>query len=234
MENTNIFFAFGAGVLSFLTPCCLPIYPSFLSYVTGVSIDELNSSTSVIRSRVLKHSAAFFVGFSAIYVAMGLGASALGQFFISNKTWLPIVGGLWVAFMGLAMLGIIRIPFMMREHRVQFTSKPQGYLGSVLVGLSYAAGWTPCVGPILGVVLGVAAANPGYGALLLLVYSIGFAIPFVGLAYAIGSVRTLTKYTRHVERIGGALMVVTGILVATGLMERISAWFNTVIAFQGF
>lgn len=234
MESTNIFFAFGAGVLSFLTPCCLPIYPSFLSYVTGVSIDQLTTSTAAIRGRVLKHSLAFFVGFSAIYIAMGLGASALGRFFIENKTWLPVVGGLWVAFMGLAMLGVIKIPFMMREHRVHFTSKPQGYLGSVLVGLSYAAGWTPCVGPILGVVLGVAAANPGYGGLLLLVYSIGFAIPFIGLAYAVGSVRVLSKYSGWVERIGGGLMVVTGILVATGIMERISRWFNTVIEFKGF
>ncbi|HYF92016.1 MAG TPA: cytochrome c biogenesis protein CcdA [Symbiobacteriaceae bacterium] len=234
MENTNIFFAFGAGVLSFLTPCCLPIYPSFLSYVTGVSIDELTTSTAAIRARVLKHSMAFFVGFSSIYVAMGLGASSLGRFFIDNKTWLPIVGGAWVALMGLAMLGVIKIPFMMREHRMHFASKPQGYLGSVLVGLTYAAGWTPCVGPILAVVLGVAAANPGYGGLLLLAYSIGFAIPFIGLAYALGSVRVLSRYALLVERIGGGLMVVTGVLVATGLMERLSAWFNSVTGFQGF
>lgn len=234
MDNPNLFLAFGAGVLAFLTPCCLPIYPSFLSYVTGVSIDQLTTSTTAIRSRVLKHSLAFFVGFSSIYVAMGLTASALGSFFATNKTWLPVVGGIWVAFMGLAMLGVIKIPFMMREHRMQFTSKPQGYVGSALVGLTYAAGWTPCVGPILGTVIGMAAANPSYGGLLLLAYSVGFAVPFIGLAYAIGSVRVLSRYTLVVERIGGGLMVVTGILLATGLMEAISRWFIQVTGFQGF
>ncbi|HWI64024.1 MAG TPA: cytochrome c biogenesis protein CcdA [Symbiobacteriaceae bacterium] len=234
MDNPNLLLAFGAGVLAFLTPCCLPIYPSFLSYVTGVSVTDLNSSTAEIRARVLKHSLAFFVGFSAIYVAMGLTASALGAFFVDNKSWLPVVGGIWVAVMGLTMLGIIKIPFLMREYRMNFTSKPQGYVGSAIVGLTYAAGWTPCVGPILGAVVGMAAANPGYGGILLLAYSVGFAVPFIGLAYAIGSVRVLTKYTGVVERVGGVLMVVTGILLATGLMEAMSRWFIEVTGFQGF
>jgi cytochrome c-type biogenesis protein len=234
MGNTNFFFAFGAGILSFLTPCCLPIYPSFLSYVTGVSLDDLNAGTKAVRAKVLKHSLAFFVGFSSIYIAIGLTASALGSFFVENKSWLPIVGGIFVVIMGLSLMGVVKIPFLMRERRIQFTSKPQGYIGSALVGLTYAAGWTPCVGPILGSVVALAAVNPGYGGLLLLAYSVGFAVPFIGLAYWLGSVRALTKYSLMVEKIGGALMVVTGILVATGAMERISRWFITVTGFQGF
>jgi len=232
-QAPNFLLAFGAGVLAFLTPCCLPIYPSFLSYVTGVSIDEISAGTSEARTRVLKHSLAFFVGFSSIYVAMGLAASALGNFFNASKDWLPVVGGIWVIFMGLALMGIIRIPFMMRERRFQFTNKPQGYVGSAVVGLAYAAGWTPCVGPILGSVIALAATSPGYGGLLLLTYSIGFAIPFVGLAYALGSVRVLARYSLMVERVGGALMVLTGILLATGYMEVISQYFNRVIGWTG-
>lgn len=230
----NLFLAFGAGVLSFLTPCCLPIYPSFLSYVTGVSIDEISAGTPAARARILKHSLAFFAGFSTIYVALGLTASALGTFFSGNREWLPVVGGIWVIFMGLALMGVIRIPFMMRDRRVQFSTRPQGYVGTALVGLAYAAGWTPCVGPILGSVLTLAGMNPGYGGLLLLVYSIGFAIPFVLLAYFVGSVRALAKYSHYVEKVGGGLMVVTGLLLATGYMEAMSRWFNQVIGFSGF
>lgn len=233
----QIVLAFGAGVLSFLTPCCLPIYPSFLSYVTGVSMDELSAGTRVARARVLKHSLAFFVGFSAIYVSLGLTASALGSFFYSSRDWLPIAGGIFVGLMGLTMLGV-RIPvlsrFMMRDTRVQFANRPQGYLGTVVVGLAFAAGWTPCIGPILGAVLAMAANSPGKGGLLLLVYSIGFAIPFVGMAYALGSIRFLSRYSIWVERVGGGLMVMMGILLATGYMERMSAWLLEVTGFAGF
>lgn len=234
METPNLFLAFGAGVLSFLTPCCLPIYPSFLSYVTGMSLDELSAGTRQVRVRILQHSLAFFIGFSTIYVALGLAASALGSFFYSSRGWLPIVGGIWVVLMGLTLLGFIRIPFMMREVRYQFANKPQGYFGSVLVGLAFAAGWTPCIGPILGAVLALAAGSPGMGGLLLLVYSIGFALPFIGLAYWLGSVRILSRYSLVVERVGGGIMVLMGVLLATGYMERMSAWLIEVTGFQGF
>lgn len=234
METPNLFLAFGAGVLSFLTPCCLPIYPSFLSYVTGISLDELSAGTRQVRVRILQHSLAFFIGFSTIYVALGLAASALGSFFYASRGWLPIVGGIWVVLMGLTLLGIVRIPFMMREVRYQFANKPQGYLGSAVVGLAFAAGWTPCIGPILGAVLALAAGSPGMGGLLLLVYSIGFALPFIGMAYWLGSVRFLSRYSLAVERVGGGIMVLMGVLLATGYMERMSAWLIEVTGFQGF
>ncbi len=243
MDTPNLFLAFGAGVLSFLTPCCLPIYPSFLSYVTGVSMDELTAGTRQARIRVLQHSLAFFVGFSTIYVSLGLAASALGSFFYSGRCWfkigswcvgLPTLGGIFVALMGLAMLGVVRIPALMRDRRFHFANKPQGFVGSALVGLTFAAGWTPCIGPILGAVLALAANSPGYGGLLLLAYSIGFAIPFVGLAYALGSVRLLSRYSLVVERIGGGMMVLMGVLLATGYMARLSAWLISITGFTGF
>jgi cytochrome c-type biogenesis protein len=233
MASPNLLLAFGAGVLSFMTPCCLPIYPSFLSYVTGVSIDELNSGTKATRKRVLQHSIAFFIGFSTIYVALGLSASALGQFFVEGRKWIPLVGGIWIVIMGLTLLGVLKIPFLMRDRRMHFANKPQGLFGSVLVGLAFAAGWTPCVGPILGAVLALAATSHGYGGLLLLAYSIGFAIPFMLLAYALGSVRWLTRYTLVIERVGGGLMVLMGILLATGYMERMSGWLIQISGFRG-
>lgn len=238
MDSSNILLqivlAFGAGVASFLTPCVLPIYPAFLSYVTGVSVDELSAGTKAAKARVLKHSLAFFVGFSVIYVSLGLAASALGSFFYSGRSWLPIVGGVFSVAMGLALMGVIRIPFLMRDSRMQLASRPEGYLGSALIGLTFAAGWTPCIGPILGAVLALAVNSPGKGGLLLLVYSIGFAIPFITMAYAIGSVRALSKYSIWVERIGGAVMVLMGILLATGYMEILSAWLLRITDFQGF
>ncbi len=237
MESPNIFLAFAAGVLSFLTPCCLPIYPSFLSYVTGVSMDELTAGTRAARARVLKHSLAFFVGFSTIYVSLGLVTSALASFFTEGRCWveigtycfgLPTLGGIWVILMGLVLLGVLKIPFLMRERRMQFANKPEGYLGSVLVGLAFAAGWTPCIGPILGAVLALAATNPGTGGLLLLIYSIGFAIPFIAFAYFLSSVRVVAKYSVYVERVGGAVMVLMGVMLATGYMERLSAWLYSL------
>lgn len=235
--SPNLVIAFGAGVLSFLSPCCLPIYPSFLSYVTGVSMDQLSAGTRAARSRVLKHSLAFMVGFSTIYVALGLTASALGSFFYASQGWLPVVGGSFVVLMGLSLLGV-RIPLlsrlMMRDTRIQLANRPEGYLGSVLVGLTYAAGWTPCVGPILGAVMALALNNPGQGALLLLAYSVGFAIPFILLAYGLGSVRILARYSRVVERVGGAIMVLMGILLATGYMQWLSGWLIDVTGFVGF
>lgn len=243
MEAPNFLLAFGAGVLSFLTPCCLPIYPSFLSYVTGVSVDEITAGTRAARSRILQHSLAFFVGFSTIYVSLGLAASALGQFFYAGRCWfrvgawcfgLPTVGGIWVILMGLALLGVLRIPLLMRETRIHLANKPQGLLGSAVVGLTFAAGWTPCVGPILGAVLALAATSPGSGGLMLLAYSVGFAIPFVLLAYTLGSLKILKRYSRKVEQFGGAIMVLMGLLLATGYMERMSAWLIEVTGFQGF
>src|SRR5690554_1918982 len=114
MASPNLFLAFGAGVLSFVSPCVLPIYPSFLSYLTGVSVDQLSEGSRAVRAHVLKHSLAFFAGFSEIYVALGLTASALGSFFYSSRSWLPVVGGVFVALMGLSLMGILRLPFLMR------------------------------------------------------------------------------------------------------------------------
>jgi cytochrome c-type biogenesis protein len=232
--SPNLLLAFAAGVLSFVSPCCLPIYPSFLSYVTGVSISDMEQGQAETRRRVMVHSIAFIAGFSVIYVALGLGASALGSFFIYNRKWLSILGGAVVILMGLALLGLIRLPFLMRERRIRLAQRPEGIFGTVLIGITFAAGWTPCVGPILGAVLALAAVNPGQGGLLLFAYSLGFAIPFLLMAYAWGSLKGLTRYTGTFEKVGGAVMVLMGFLLMTGQMARLTAWLIEVTGFQGF
>lgn len=234
MENPGLVFAFGAGVLSFLSPCCLPIYPSYLSYLTGMSVGELQQNNPRARGHVLRHALVFVLGFSVIWVALGLGASALGQFFVGNRDLLSRIGGALVILMGLALLGVLKIPFLMREARLQLARKPQGYLGTFVVGLAFAAGWTPCIGPILTAVLAVAAQSPGQGAPLLLAFSLGFAVPFILLAYALGSARWLMRYSLALERVGGGLMVVMGLLLITGRLERLTAWLIEVTGFAGF
>lgn len=234
MESPGLILAFGAGVLSFLTPCCLPIYPSYLSYLTGLSVGELQQRNPATRGYVLRHALIFVLGFSVIWVALGLGASALGQFFIGNRQILSRIGGILVIAMGLALLGVLRIPLLMREARIQLARKPEGYLGTFVVGLAFAAGWTPCIGPILTAVLAVAAASPGQGAPLLLAFSAGFAVPFLLLAYALGSARWLGRYSLALERVGGALMVAMGALLLSGRLERLTAWLIEVTGFAGF
>lgn len=230
----NLFLAFGAGVLSFVSPCCLPVYPAYLSYLTGISVGDLKAGTPANRRLVLQHGLAFVLGFSVIWVALGLVTSALAQFFLGWQGQLRVIGGIFVAAMGLAVMGAVRIPFLMREHRVQLAQKPAGFFGSTLVGMTFAAGWLPCVGPILSAVLALAATQPGQGLFLLSAYSLGFAIPWLALAYGLGSARWLARYSLPLERVGGALMVVMGFLLATNQLTRLAGWLVNLTGFQGF
>lgn len=230
----SIVFAFGAGVLSFLSPCVVPVYPSYISYLTGMSLGEIESGGARARAQVMQHAVFFMLGFSVIWVALGLVTSALSGLFYSGRGVLRLVGGVIMVAMGLALLGVLRIPLLQREARVQLARKPAGYVGSFVVGLAFAAGWTPCIGPILTAVLALAASQPGTGVPLLLAYSLGFALPFLLLAYGLGSARWLARYSGLVERVGGGLMILTGVLLATGRLERILAWLIAVTGFSGF
>lgn len=230
----SLFFAFGAGVLSFLSPCCVPVYPSYLSYLTGISLADIESGSKEARGQVLRHALFFIAGFSVIWVALGLVTSALAGLFYSGRGVLRIIGAVIMVAMGLNLLGVIRVPLLQREARVHLARKPAGYAGSFIVGLAFAAGWTPCIGPILMAVLALAAQRPGAGVPLLLAYSVGFALPFLALAYGLASARWLARYSRIVERVGGGLMVLTGLLLGTGRLERMLAWLVSVTNFSGF
>lgn len=208
-----------------------------MSYITGVSFDKMREQRdqAAIRKTALTYSLFFVLGFSIIFVALGFSAGTIGQLFLEYRYVIQKVGGIMIIIMGLFMAGFLRIDFLLRQAQWRVQAKPAGYLGAVLIGISFAAGWTPCVGPILASVLIIAATNPVSGASLMLFYSLGFAIPFLVMAYTLGSVRWLMKYSEMISRIGGVMMVLMGILLYTDAMTSITIWLIRLFGgFKGF
>ena len=221
--------AFLAGLLSFLSPCVLPLVPSYLSFITGVSgVGELESR----RHLALLHALLFVIGFSLIFIALGATATELGLLLKSYQRWVERVGGVLIIGFGLYTLGVVRIGVLSREARVQLSTKPLGFLGSVLVGVAFGAGWTPCIGPILGSILLYTSsrADLAQGLGLLTAYSLGLAIPFLAAAWALeGFLRwfqRFRRYIRWVEIVAGVLLIAVGLLLLTGSFTLLSAWFS--------
>ena len=234
-SNPTFLIAFLAGLLSFVSPCCLPLYPSYLSYITGVSYDSLYGQRDqrAIRRKALMHSLFFILGFSIIFIVLGFSAGAIGTVFVQYQDLIRKIGGILIILMGLFLSGIIRIDFLLRQVKLEVkTKRPASYFGAVLVGISFAAGWTPCIGPILASILMLAINNPLSGGSLMLFYSLGFAIPFLVMAFTLGSVRWLLKYSETISKIGGIGMVLMGILLFTNAMTTITKWL--IALFGGF
>lgn len=236
MESVTIWLAFGAGFLSFISPCCLPLYPSYISYITGMSVSQLQGEqTRQIKTLTLIHTLFFIIGFSIIFFALGLSASWLGQTFISNQKLISMLGGILVIVLGLFVMGIINPKWLMREKKWSVKRKGTGYLSSTLVGIGFAAGWTPCVGPILASVLILAAANPAQGIIYITAYTLGFAIPFFVMAFFIGRTKWILKYSTKLMKAGGAIMIVSGVLLYTGQMTKITTFLIDIFGgFTGF
>lgn len=227
-ESVGLAVAFLAGVLSFLSPCVLPLVPSYVSFITGLSLDELES-----RRRVAFTHALFFIsGFTLIFLALGATATQLGRFLNRNSVWLERVGGGLIILFGLYLLGMFRWGVLARERRVYIQDKPVGYLGSTLVGIAFGAGWTPCIGPILGSILMYSSvqASLGEGLALLLAYSLGLALPFLLAAAALekflGWFKRFRRYVGVTEKLAGALLVVMGVLLATGYFTILAGWLE--------
>lgn len=220
--NVTIWLAFGAGVLSFVSPCCLPLYPSYLSYITGISVKDLREEKGMFERRALLHTLFFMLGFSVIFFALGLSASLVGDLFSGNRDLIRKLGGLLVFVMGLVMVGLFKPKILMAEKRVQLANKPTGYAGSVLVGITYAAGWTPCIGPILTAILAMGITNPGQALGYITAYTLGFAVPFFVMAFFIGKIKFILRYSNIFMKIGGGLMMLTGILLYTDQMTKIT------------
>ena len=184
-ESVGILVALTAGLLSFLSPCVFPLVPSYLSFVTGMTLDDLQESTD--RAHVLTHSLLFVSGFTLVFVLLGATASFLGRFAHAYDIWLARVGGVLIIVLGLHLLGVFRITALMREKRVHLSDKPAGFMGTLFVGMAFGAGWTPCIGPALGAILTLAGTRETVwsGVWLLLVYSAGLAIPFLLAALAL-------------------------------------------------
>lgn len=234
-DNLSFATAAVAGALSFLSPCVLPLVPPYLCYMAGVTAEDLRAG-GVTRpaargaARVLVSALVFVAGFSTVFVLLGAAASSLGQLLRQNFQWLSVVAGLVVILMGLNFLGILRIALFNREARFRAPDRPRSYVGAYLMGLAFAFGWTPCIGSVLGPILGLAGSRDtvGEGAGLLAVYSAGLGLPFL-LAAAFSGVflAAAARFRRHlgtVEKVMGGFLVVTGVLFITGGMQRVSFW----------
>jgi cytochrome c-type biogenesis protein len=221
--------AFLAGLLSFLSPCVLPLVPRYLSYVTGMrGAAEMRAQ----RRLALAHAALFVAGFSLIFVVLGATATVFGRFLNVYQHWLERAGGALIILFGLYTLGAFRLAFLAREARWQLGDKPIGFLGSVLAGVAFGAGWTPCIGPILASILlySSSQADLGRGIALLSTYSLGLAVPFLLAAYALDVFlrwfQGFRRYVRYVETVAGVLLVAVGVLLMTGTFTLLSSWLQ--------
>jgi cytochrome c-type biogenesis protein len=232
MSEVNVFVAFAAGILSFLSPCVLPLIPSYLSFVSGVSLDEMRSEQAFaqVRWRVILNSIAFIVGFSLVFVSLGASVSFLGSFFLGYRNAIRILGGLFILLVGLYLIGILKVPVLQRYLQFNLKDKPAGYLGSLLVGITFAVAWTPCVGPILGAILAIAgtSADVGRGILLLAVYAGGLALPFFLSAVAVNWFfefsRAFRRYIQAFHVAGGVLLLIVGFLLLSDYMTSLNIY----------
>lgn len=222
-----------AGLLSFLSPCVLPLVPPYLCFLGGATFDQLageDETPAHVYATVVMSSVAFVLGFTTVFVALGATATAIGQLLIANLGLLSKVAGAVIIIAGLHFLGVIHIPLLHREARYHAEERPAGLIGAYIIGLAFAFGWTPCIGPVLGAILAMAAGEDSVrqGVGLLFVYSLGLGIPFIAAAIAIRPfMSTMQRFRRHlgtVEKILGGFLVVTGILFLTNAMTLISAW----------
>jgi cytochrome c-type biogenesis protein len=233
--DLTLWLAFGAGFLSFISPCCLPLYPSFLSYITGVSVKDLQNNQGFMQKSAIIHTLFFILGFSTIFYALGLSASWIGNLFTDQQILIRQLGGILIVVLGLFMIGLVKPAWMMKEKRMNLSQRPIGYLGSIAVGMTYAAGWTPCVGPILSSVLILGASEPSKAIFYITAYTLGFAVPFFIMAFFIGRIRWIQKYSKLMMVIGGIVMIATGILLYTGHLAKITIYLISLYGgFTGF
>lgn len=230
MSNLNIWLAFFAGLASFISPCCLPLYPSYISYITGMSVQTLKTEQNKkeVRYRTMSHTLAFILGFSAVFYTLGVGAGLFGSFFNNNRDLIRQLSALLIILMGLFLIGLFQPRFLMREFKMDLKFKPAGYIGSFIFGIGFSAGWSPCVGPILAAIIALATTEPGAWFPLITAYTVGFAIPFFVLAFFIGSTKWIVKYSGMMMKIGGALMLFMGVLLFTNQMTKITIWLQAI------
>ncbi len=232
MENVPYYLAFAAGALSFLSPCCLGLFPSYVSFISGSSFDTLVShgKKREVVNRTLSHSTAFILGFSVLFMIMGSTMSYLGSLFFQYRQWIRITGGVIIIIFALASVGILHLKLLAKERRYHFRKKPVGYFGSFLVGLGFAAGWIPCSGPTLSAILFYATveASAIYGTKLLGVYSLGLAVPFLTFGLFINlflsSMKFLRKYQRTFVYLNALVMIAFGVMLLTGYIRMFQYW----------
>ncbi|MBI5102600.1 MAG: cytochrome c biogenesis protein CcdA [Nitrospirae bacterium] len=228
--------AFFAGLLSFLSPCVLPLMPSYISFITGVSFEDLKSGADKkkIRYLTITNSLAFIAGFSTIFLALGASSSAIGNFLFQYQDWIRTGGGILVIFFGLSVSGVLKLDFLTREVKFHVSGRPMGYAGSFLVGMTFAAAWTPCIGPILGTILLYASAqgSASYGFKLLGVYSLGLAVPFFLSSLMFNSFLSysgvIRKYMKYIMLLSGLVLIIFGLLMLTNNVRQLTGLFPDI------
>jgi cytochrome c-type biogenesis protein len=232
MTEINFVVAFTSGLLSFLSPCVLPVIPSYLSFISGVSLEQMTGprAESAVRRRVVLNSLAFILGFSVVFVSLGVSASFLGGLFAGYRRSIRIAGGALIILVGIYLLGFLKIPALDRYFQMNLKDKPAGYLGSALIGVTFAVAWIPCVGPILGAILTWAAtANQvSEGVFLLSSYAAGLAVPFFLSALAVNSFfqfsQAFRRYVKYVHAVAGVLLVIVGVLLITDYFTLLNTY----------
>jgi cytochrome c-type biogenesis protein len=230
MELNGII-AFSSGILSFFAPCVLPLVPSYLVFISGVSIDHLDEPKTVkFKSVMLTHSIAFVFGFSLVFIVLGISSSIIGEFLSAYQTYISRIGGILLIILGLFTLNLIKIPFLSQEKVVHLKTKPLGFLGSFIAGIVFSLGWTPCIGPALSSILIIASTEESawQGGYLLSMYSLGFAVPFILSALLFDQLlKFIRRYgfiVKYTMRVMGILLIVVGLLLATANLQKVSEW----------
>lgn len=232
--HLSIFVTFAAGLLSFVSPCVLPLVPSFVSYITGLTFEDLTSNRDRKRIRLITitNSIAFIAGFTAIFVMFGASATFIGHVLLSYQDIVRMVGGILIVLFGLYIMGILKLNFLTSEKKIHLKNKPAGYLGSFIVGMAFAAGWTPCVGPILGSILLYASTTGSVakGMGLLAVYSLGLGLPLFISSLAINTFlstfKVIVRYMRWITILSGAFLIIIGIMIFTNSFTFLTSWFQ--------
>lgn len=231
IEEISYTAALVAGLLSFFSPCVLPLVPSYFMFITGSSLDEMKAPSMVVRTKIILATLAFVLGFSTVFILMGASASYLSALLAGARSYVRVIGGLFIIVLGLHLIGVFRIRALEFDKRLHIKDRPLHFLGAFLVGMAFGAGWSPCIGPLLGSILILASSQEtvtqGIG--LLSVYSAGLALPFIVLSvtigYAVGFIRRTTKALRYINMAAGILLIVTGVLLVTDKFYLLTSYY---------
>jgi cytochrome c-type biogenesis protein len=234
VPQISLIAAFSAGLLSFVSPCVLPLVPSYISYITGLSVEQLTNATerAKFKKAIVLNSLLFIAGFSSVFIAFGASASVLGQVFITYQDSIRRVGGILIIVFGLYLLGILNLNFLKREHRFQFRNRPAGYLGSFVIGVAFAAGWTPCVGPVLGSILLYASTTDSLvnGVVLLTCYSLGLGLPLfvtaLGVDRFLAYFKEMRAYLWGVSTVSGVLLIAVGVMIYANSLTMVTSFLE--------
>jgi len=234
VPQISLIAAFSAGLLSFVSPCVLPLVPSYISYITGLSIEQLTdaSEREKFKKAIVLNSLLFIAGFSAVFIAFGASASFLGQILITYQDYIRRIGGIVIVLFGLYLLGVLNVNFLKLEHRYQFRNRPAGYLGSFLIGVAFAAGWTPCVGPVLGSILLYASTTDSLlnGVVLLTCYSLGLGLPLfltaLGVDRFLAYFKELRMYLWGVSTVSGVLLILVGVMIYANSLTIVTSFLE--------